>query len=206
MPARGDHDARRRDVSEAVWRVLAARGFDGLTLRAVAAEMNASTGLLTHYFPTKKALVRHALDLAEERTASRARPAPPAPGLPALRTTLLTVLPRTPEAVELNRVWVSSWDAALGDPDLADRERARYERWRGKLRPHLEEAVERGELPPDADVEDLTASAAAFTHGLVVQALFDPERFPPERQAALLDAFLAALAAPAGKARRPAPA
>ncbi|WP_067823864.1 TetR/AcrR family transcriptional regulator [Actinomadura kijaniata] len=194
MPARGDHDARRRDVSEAVWRVLAARGFDGLTLRAVAAEMNASTGLLTHYFPTKKALVRHALDLAGERTGTRSRPAPPAPGLPALRTALLDVLPRTAQAVELNRVWVSSWDAALGDPDLGDRERDRYERWRGELRAHLEKAVELGELPPDADVEDLAASAAAFTHGLVVQVLFDPDRFPPERQAVLLDAFLDSLA------------
>ena len=32
----------------AVWRVLAAHGFGGLTLRAVAAEMGASTRLLTH--------------------------------------------------------------------------------------------------------------------------------------------------------------
>ena len=38
MPAPGDHEARRRDVSQAVWRVLAARGFGGLRLRAVAAE------------------------------------------------------------------------------------------------------------------------------------------------------------------------
>src|SRR5690349_17153404 len=45
-PARGDHEARRQDVSEAVWQVLAAQGFGGLTLRAVAAEMGASTGLL----------------------------------------------------------------------------------------------------------------------------------------------------------------
>ena len=71
MPAPTDHDARRRDVSEAVWRVLARHGFGGLTLRAVAAEMGASTGLLTHYFPSKDALVRHALTVAEARTATR---------------------------------------------------------------------------------------------------------------------------------------
>jgi AcrR family transcriptional regulator len=52
MPrTKGDHEARRRDVSEAVWRVLVAHGFGGLTMRAVAAELDASTGLLTHYFP-----------------------------------------------------------------------------------------------------------------------------------------------------------
>ncbi|MFB4313480.1 TetR/AcrR family transcriptional regulator [Actinomadura sp. 21ATH] len=195
MPARGDHEARRRDVSEAVWRVLAARGFDGLTLRAVAAEMGASTGLLTHYFPNKKALIVHALDIAEERTRAVDPESAPEPGLPALRAALLHVLPATPESVVLNRVWVSSWDASLGDPELSARQTARYANWRSRLRPHVDEAIARGELPA-GDADGTVATAAAFTHGLVVQALFDPDLFPPDRLAALLDAFLASLAAP----------
>ncbi|MQY07433.1 TetR/AcrR family transcriptional regulator [Actinomadura macrotermitis] len=190
MPARGDHEARRRDVSAAVWRVLASRGFDGLTLRAVAAEMGASTGLLTHYFPNKKALLTHALDLADEHTEALARRTPAAPGAAALRAALLDVLPLTEVSAAMNRVWVSSWDGALGDPDLGTRETARYERWRGRLRVHAEAARERGELPADADVDDIVATVAAFTHGLVVQALFDTVRFPPERQIALLDDLL----------------
>ncbi|MFL6074740.1 MAG: TetR/AcrR family transcriptional regulator [Mycobacteriales bacterium] len=190
MPARGDHEARRRDVSEAVWRVLAAHGFDGLTLRAVAGEMGASTGLLTHYFPTKRALVRYALDVAEERTLTRVMRVPEGEGLAALRAALLDVLPLTPDGAAMNKVWVSSWDHALGDPEFGAGQTARYARWRGRLRPHVEAAIRRGELPPDTDPDDVVALAAATTHGLVVQALFDPERFPPERQAALLDQFL----------------
>lgn len=74
MPrTKGDHEGRLRDVSEAVWRVMATRGFAGLTLRAVAAELGATTGLLTHYFPTKRALLEHALDLLEQRTMARPR-------------------------------------------------------------------------------------------------------------------------------------
>jgi len=199
MPARGDHDARRRDVSEAVWRVLAARGFGGLTLRAVAAEMGASTGLLTHYFPSKKALVAHALDVADERTATRPIRDAPAPGLPALRAALLDVLSLTPDAAAMNRVWVGSWDVSLADPDLAARQKDRYDGWRGRLRPHVAEAVARGELPASRDVDDVVASAAAFGHGLVVHALFDPARFPADRQIAMLDDFLASL----GPAARP---
>jgi AcrR family transcriptional regulator len=200
MPARGDHDARRADVSVAVWRVLAARGFGGLTLRAVAAEMGASTGLLTHYFPSKQALVRHALEVARERTDLRTRREPDQPGLAALRDALRGVLPLTDESTAMNRVWVSFWDAALGDPELRDAETARYERWRGRLRPYVVTAQRRGELPAGADPDDLVASAAAFTHGLVVQAIFDPDRFPPARQTALLDRFLADLAGPPGDA------
>jgi len=183
MPARGDHDARRRDVSEAVWRVVAERGFTGLTLRAVAAAMGASTGLLTHYFPTKRALVRHAVAVADERTATRDRRTAPAPGLPALRAALLDVLSLTGEGTVMNRVWVGFWGAALAEDDLTAGQRERYGRWRAALRGHVLAA---GLPEPD----DAVATAAAFTHGLVVQALFDPDSFPPERQIRLLDRFL----------------
>lgn len=194
MPARTDHDARRRDVSAAVWRVLARDGFGGLTLRAVAAEMGASTGLLTHYFPSKQALVRHALEVAGERTAELTVYGDQEPGLPALRAAIALVLPLTAESAEMNRVWVSSWAGALGDDELSAAERARYKRWRAKLRPHVVAAQELGQLSADADPDDLVATVAAFTHGLVVQALFDPRAFPRKRLLALADDFLAALA------------
>jgi len=193
MPARGDHEARRRDVSAAVWSVLAARGFGGLTLRAVATEMGASTGLLTHYFPTKRALVRHALDIAEERTDERERRVPAEAGLEALRAALLDVLPLTPDATAMSRVWVSFWDGALGDPALAARQKLRYELWRARLRRHIEAAQRTGALPASAAPGELAATAAAFAHGLVVQALFAPGDFPPDLQARLLDTFLVAL-------------
>jgi AcrR family transcriptional regulator len=194
MPARADHDARRRDVSEAVWRVLAENGFGGLTLRAVAAEMGASTGLLTHYFPSKQALVRHALEIAEERTAVRPTREAEA-GMPALRAAVLDVLPLTPDSATMNRVWVSSWDGALADPERGAGERARYRRWRAKLRPLVVAAQQRGELRA-GDPDDLVATVAAFTHGLVVQALFDPRAFPRKRQATLADEFLDGLRPP----------
>jgi AcrR family transcriptional regulator len=193
MPARGDHDVRRRDVSEAVWRVLATRGFGGLTLRAVAAEMDATTGLLSHYFPTKRALVRYAHDIADDRATNRARRIPGAPGLSALRAALLDVLPLTDESIATSRVWVSFWDAALGDGDLGASQTARYRRWRAALRVHVEAAVTAGELPPDVDPDDIVALVASFAHGLVVQALFDLDRFPPARQTRLLDQLLATI-------------
>jgi AcrR family transcriptional regulator len=192
MPARGDHEARRADVAEAVWRVLAAHGFGALTMRAVAAELGASTGLLTHYFTNKRELVRYAHAIAEERTENRPRRQPERPGLAALRVALVNVLPLDDEAAARNRVWVSFWDAALDDESLREAQRARYERWRGRLQEHVEEAQERGELPAGSP-EDVAVEAAAFTHGLVVQALFDPAALPADRQLALLDLFLTAL-------------
>jgi len=199
---KGDHDARRRDVSEAVWRVLAAHGFGGLTMRAVAAEMGATTGLVTHYFPSKKDLVSHALTLLEEYRAARPRRTPPhgadvtrePEGIEALRASLLDILPLTPEAAADNRIWVSSWDAALADPDLASGHARRYARSRERIGHHVRVAQRLGELP-QSDPDDMAASIQSFALGLIVQALFDAAAYSPERQIRLLDDYLAGLAA-----------
>ncbi|MGV9304285.1 TetR/AcrR family transcriptional regulator [Nonomuraea sp. NPDC003727] len=193
---KGDHDARRRDVSAAVWRVLATYGFGGLTLRAVATEMGATTGLVTHYFPNKKDLVAHALTLLDEHRAAQPRRTAPE-GLAALRAVLLDTLPTTPQAAADNRIWVSSWDAALADSDLAAGHAACYARSRERIRHHVQAAQRLGELPP-SDPDEIAAAIQSFALGLIVQALFDTEEFPPQRQIRLLDAYLATLATTAG--------
>ncbi|MGK4580774.1 TetR/AcrR family transcriptional regulator [Kitasatospora sp. HPMI-4] len=201
-PARGDHDARRTDVSEAVWRVLAERGFGGLTLRAVAAEMKATTGLLTHYFPNKRALVTHALEVLERRSEGRPRPAvaaleaadgAEAPALELLRAVLLDTLPLTPESRGGNRIWVGSWDVALADPELAAEHAARYRRSRERLTALIADAQQAGAMTSARPAEELAASVQSHVLGLVVQALLAPQDFPPERQTALLDAYLESL-------------
>lgn len=174
---------------------MATRGFAGLTLRAVAAEVGATTGLLTHYFPTKHALVEYALDLLEQRTVSRPRPRRQAgEGLAAVRDALLDILPLTPEATDSNRIWVSSWDTALSDPVLSTGYARKYAQSRDRLTERVAAAQELDELPPGGPA-DIAAGAQAFVLGLVVQVLFDPAAFPPQRQVELLDDYLAALTA-----------
>lgn len=180
-----------------MWRVLAARGFGGLTLRAVATEMGATTGLLTHYFPSKRALVRHALDVLDRRSAERPRPATEragaASGLVMLRARLLDILPLDAESAASNRIWVGSWDVALADQELADEHAARYRQGRERMTEHIAEAQRLGELPQTPPPADVAAASQSFVLGLVVQALFAPGEFPAERQIALVDEFLAGL-------------
>lgn len=173
--------------------MLAEHGFGGLTLRAVAAAMGASTGLVTHYFTGKRELITHALDILETRTVRRPRLTAPAPGLPALRTHVLNILPLTPDGTAMNRIWIGSWDVALSDPQLLEAQTLRYERIRAILRESIVDAARLGQLPP-GDPDSLATTVLSFTHGLVVQALFDPARFPAERQTELADEFLALLA------------
>ena len=184
MPARTDHDVRRREAAEAVWRVLARGGFAALSLRSVAAEMGATTGLVTHYFGGRAELVDHALELLHERTDAALGDTDAAPGLDSLRARLLAVLPTTGEGAGLSRIWVGFWGLALVDAELSAREAARYERWRGWLRPHVRAAW------PQDDVETVVDLLTSSTHGLVVQALLDPDRFTPARLEELVDALL----------------
>ncbi len=191
MPARGDHDARREDVSEAVWQVLARCGVGGLTIRSVATEMGATTGLVSHYFPTKKALLAHARHVAELRTIHMHRLPSSEPGIAALRKAILDVLPLNPEKIAMSKAWVSFWDAAIGDAELSASEKIRYEKWRQRLRTQVIEAQARRELDPKTPADDFTVMIGAFAHGLVVQSLFDSKRFSPTRQTALVDRFVA---------------
>jgi AcrR family transcriptional regulator len=197
VPAPVDHAARRRDVSAAVWRVIERGGFGGLSLRAVAAEMGATTGLISHYFENRRALVEFALAEADERTRSLPRRTGAADELAGLRDMLLDVLPLDRRMTLMSRVWVSSWDAALADPELGDHQARRYRNWRRRLRAKIVAAQEAGLLDPARDPSHLAAIAAAFAHGLVVQALFDPASLRPARQRALVDEFLTGLTAPA---------
>lgn len=190
MPARGDHDARREDVSEAVWQVLARCGVGGLTIRSVAAQMDATVGLISHYFPTKKALIAHARTVAEVRTTQMQRLPASNAGIAALRNAILDVLPLTQEKIAMSKAWVSFWDAAIGDAELFELETVRYEKWRQRLRAHIVDAQARYELDINIPPDDFTVTVSAFAHGLVVQAIFDPKRFSPKRQTALVDRFV----------------
>jgi AcrR family transcriptional regulator len=55
------HGEGRRALLEAVVRVVAHKGFDGLTYRAVAAEAGVTHGLVHYHFRTRQAMVAEAL-------------------------------------------------------------------------------------------------------------------------------------------------
>ena len=75
MPKIVDHDARRQELIEASWRVIAAEGLEGVTMRKIAAEAGCTTGRLTHYFADREALILASLRTSYDVTGDRARQA-----------------------------------------------------------------------------------------------------------------------------------
>ncbi len=167
-------------------------------MRAVAAELGASTGVVTHYFASKRELQMFALDLLARSVEERQRPTA-APGMATVRTLLLGILPINAEAATANRIWISSWDVVLAEPQLAAAHAKTYADSRARLEDAIRAAQDDGDLIA-ADPADLAATLHAFTLGLTIQAVLDPDAFPPDRQTALTDAYLTGLT----PARRPA--
>jgi TetR/AcrR family transcriptional repressor of bet genes len=62
MPRQVDHAERRRTIAEAVVRLVAAKGVEAASLRAVAAEAGVSMGAVQHYFTTTDEMLLFALD------------------------------------------------------------------------------------------------------------------------------------------------
>lgn len=185
---------RREDVAAAVWRVLDHAGFAGLSMRAVARELDATTGIVTHYFPSKRELTSFALGLLAERSGARERPAT-ARGPADLPSALLDMLPLDDVSQTSNRIWISSWDAALADERHAAEHAERYRASRAKVAGLVAEFLPESERD-DERVDRVTESLHSFVLGLTVQAVLDPAAYPPERQIALLDGILRDLGMP----------
>jgi AcrR family transcriptional regulator len=98
MPKRVDPQERRTLIADALMRVAARRGLEGVSLRHVAAEAGATSGMVQHYFRTKDEMMLFALQVVSENAAARIDAAVGAlGGSPAprdlLRAMLLQILP-----------------------------------------------------------------------------------------------------------------
>lgn len=199
MPRVVDHDERREEIAEAAWRVVEREGVEGTSLRGIAREAGHTTGVITHYFRDKRELMVFAFGLVVDR--STARMAGAAAGSGAVGV-LAQLLPLDGERRRETTVWLALMGASLTDPALAGELRHRYRRAREAMLPAFRSALE---LAREEDPDDLVDELLAVADGITVDALTDPERYPPDRQLALLrralERFGVPVEPPAGEAR-----
>lgn len=154
MPKIVDHDARRAELVEASWQVIAADGLEGLTMRKVAEAAHCTTGRITHYFADRKALVLAALravnGAAGDRTdALLSHDLPPQDklilcleeGLPLDKTRQLEW-----------KVWIAFWAAAASNPELAKENDARHAGWIKALAPLIRTVAPKADAPHEARI------------------------------------------------------
>lgn len=201
MPRIVDPAERRARVAAAARTVIARDGLDATSVRRVAAEAGSSTTVVTHYFDDKQALLRAAVEDAYAAVATRMtrhldRPSG-GPALDLLRAVLIETLPVDAEREAEARVWMAFWSAAATQPALRQVQSEGYRLWRQLVAQVLAEAAENGEVAPDLDPSIAGEELMCLVDGLLMQATLEPERLPPARQIAFLDAALDRLRAPA---------
>jgi AcrR family transcriptional regulator len=196
MPKIVDWDARRDEILSATWRVIARDGIAKATVRAIAREADCSRGILAHYFDDKADILGSALVLSHRRVGARMDvSAAGRRGLDALRIVMLEALPLD-EIRDLEaQIEISFWGRALGNPALRDLQHSEFDRLRKRLRAHLEEAAELGQIGGDVDVDLATHQLVVLIDGVSAERVLYPDRVPPERQVDLLDELLGSLRA-----------
>jgi AcrR family transcriptional regulator len=203
MPKRVDHQQRRRELADAVWRVVAREGLDGTSLQLVANEAGWSIGSLRYYFASKADLLVFALGHAADRIEQRIGRLPPGgTALGRLRAVLAELLPLDAARREEALVWLAFIARATVDPDLAPVAEDVWRQLHDPLVARLTEAVQAGELPAQLDPELEATRLQALIDGLVVHLVSAPHHAPPQLALAVVDHHLAALRAAAAGDRR----
>ncbi|MFJ9848185.1 TetR/AcrR family transcriptional regulator [Streptomyces sp. NPDC101150] len=196
MPKKVDHEARRQEISEALWRIASTRGLDGASLRDVAAEAGISLGRLQHYFRTKDEMLAFALQhinrLADHRIRERiaALAGEPSPR-EVLRACLSGMLPLDEKSRIGTLVGAAYFNRAVHDEGLRAEAKEGIPKLRAFFADQLRRAAERGELPPDRATEDEAMLLISLADGLSTYVLLDVHG--PEQAMRLMDLQLANL-------------
>jgi AcrR family transcriptional regulator len=180
VPRVVDHDERRREITYAVWYLLATRGPDAVSLRSVAAEAGVSVGRIQHYFASKQDLLRHGCaaltEVAAEAFGSATGDDVPdddvADGpLGELWRLVVQVVPTT-EAFRLGTaVWFAYLALSPGNPEIAGLMAQAKRGQEQRAAALLERAVEVRQARRKVDVLPTVRGLLATADGLAVRVL-----------------------------------
>ncbi|MCW2983001.1 MAG: transcriptional regulator [Conexibacter sp.] len=187
MPKDVDHDERREELLEAVWRVVARDGLERATIRVIAQETGWSTGVLAHYFADKDEILVSALKLAYDRIATRwAVKLEGLTGIRALHELVLDNLPLDDQRELETKFLMSYWSRAIRDGDGVPRPERRGPQLIDLLSDLVREGQEAGEIRRDDPAPDVAERLLALIDGFSLHTLLDPQRLTRERQMALV--------------------
>lgn len=164
-------------MADAVLRVLVAEGFEGVSVRKVAALAEVSIGAVQHHFPTKDAMLAAAMDRAGARFLDRVSEQLTAEMSAAQRLEALAVALACPEPGDrdISVAWLLRLARAAVDDQTALSHRQdwmRMSRWLADL---IAEAV-----PGGVEAEPAAVELLALLDGLACAVAVEPDRVSPQ--------------------------
>ncbi|MDF2823672.1 MAG: TetR family transcriptional regulator [Mycobacterium sp.] len=161
-------------MAEAVLSVLVSDGFEGVSVRKVAASAGMSIGAVQHHFPTKDAMLAGAMELAAQRFQARlaarlGSDTPPAAQLEELAVALISCDDR-----EVSVAWLLRLARAAVDDATAERHRADWAQVATWLQDLISAAA------PHVDADDAAVELLALLDGLACSVAVEPGRVSAE--------------------------
>jgi AcrR family transcriptional regulator len=197
VPKLVDHDARRTELAQALWRLVRRDGVAAASVRSVAAEAGWSPSALRYYFSTQSELLAFAMQHVVGQARERAMSADLAGPVRVVAQHLLEqILPLDDDRKLEAQVWLAlaghrSLDSAA-QQSLEEADDA-VEQVTALV---LTAAARQGRLPADRDAGVEAAKLHALVDGLTLHALTRPRTATPARIRAILADHLDQLLGP----------
>lgn len=192
MPRIVDHRARRRQIAMSACRALARKGVDGTTMVDIAHEANVTTGMITHYFDSKRDIIAAALSLVFERTEERFEELIQE-GEDRLYSILMESLPIDRTRRDECAVWVSFWGKVSTDARLAGINRGLHEHAMELYARAMRAAWPESTQWNDDVFQAVHTSILNVLNGLTASAVTSPASWPAWRQREALRLHLSLL-------------
>lgn len=189
MPKIVDADQNREMIARAACRAIAAKGIGTVTLRDIAAEAGATTGMILNYFDNKDDILAAALrqPFAAVRASVEAQIAA---GTNDLATILDCVIPATAETRADVAVWVGFWGTVATDAEAQTLNRALHAEALAVYDRAMAQAWPETRIWA-RDVHDtVRRGIVTFLFGLNAGGVTNPTAWPPQTQRSQLGLYL----------------
>lgn len=188
--ARSQRD-RRLEVSEAAWRVIVREGLDRTSMRAIAQEMSCTTGVVTHYFRNKEALILFALNQVTERLQVLMQNAlENVSGTERLVVMLSAFLPIDRQRQEILKVWVAFLGYAVGREKLMAEHQQSAAQLREVIIQELKHLQAEQLIRPDIDPSIESNALLALGNGVSLDSLIQSNRLSVEQQQLVIRRYI----------------
>jgi AcrR family transcriptional regulator len=191
VPKIVDHDLQKEKFIGAAMRLIASKGLEGVTMRAVAAEAGLSYGSLFHYFDSKDDLLMHAVRYSTSAQTRRVNEySSQHSGLKALEHLLCDDVIINESSRDSWMVWMTFLYKAAVHKPFAEMNTELIAGWLERIAALLTEAQASGEISSSIDVKKEAMATWAFSAGIGQIGLLQPDALPPELQKQLVLDYL----------------
>ncbi|TCO30377.1 TetR family transcriptional regulator [Kribbella steppae] len=185
MPKIVDHETRREEIAEALWRVVRRDGIRAASVRTIAAEAGWSAGAVRYYFPDQAGLLSFAMDLVFRRVTERISALSPKGSATAVALRYLEeALPLDEERRAEFDVWMAFMAQAQAESDagsLHEHVDKVHDGLRSLCESLMRALSDSGVLGKDLELPREIERLHALIDGLALHAAIQPDRSTPAR-------------------------